>query len=73
MASDGVGVQVVVRLRPLNSKEKRANTLPVVTASTQRNEVTLVKGIGAKAMKHSFCFDKVFNEFTSQQEVRTHI
>ena len=32
--TDGVSVQVIVRLRPMNDKELKGNTLPVVTAST---------------------------------------
>jgi kinesin family protein 11 len=66
---DDTSVKVVVRLRPLNAKEKRGQTLPVVTASTQRNEVTVVKGISTKATRHSYHFDSVLTEFTSQSEV----
>jgi len=67
--AESSGVQVVVRVRPLNSKEKQGNTVPIVSSSSQRNEVTLIRGLGPKSTKHTFTFDKVFNEFTSQQEV----
>jgi hypothetical protein len=44
MASNGddtsCNIQVVVRVRPMNDKEKADNTLPVVTASSEKNEVT---------------------------------
>ena len=56
---DKSSVKVIVRLRPLNGKEKRSNALPVVTASSQRNEVTLIKGLSSKATKHCFNFTKV--------------
>jgi len=69
MAEAAATVQVVVRVRPLNAKEKQGHTLPIVNSSSQRNEVTLIKGIGFKAMRHTFNFDKVFNEFTTQQEI----
>jgi kinesin family protein 11 len=44
MASSSV--QVVCRMRPLNGKETRDGTTPVVTASTERSEVTVIKGAG---------------------------
>ena len=31
-------VQVIVRIRPLNEKEKKQSTLPVVSASSTKNE-----------------------------------
>ncbi len=62
-------MQVVVRLRPLNAREQKANTLPVVSASQQRKEVQLVRGVGPKAVRHDFYFDAVFNAFTTQEEV----
>jgi kinesin family protein 11 len=66
---EGTSVRVVVRVRPLNDKETKSNALPVVTASSQRNELTLVKGISSKATRHTFNFDNVFTSFSSQQEI----
>ena len=37
MASSSV--QVVVRMRPLNGRETKVGTTPVVTASTEKKEV----------------------------------
>ena len=41
-------VQVIVRIRPLNEKEKKQSTLPVVSASSTKNEVTVIRGSGAR-------------------------
>eukprot|EP01052_Picozoa_sp_SAG31_P000198 SAG31_NODE_6_length_43291_cov_191.503496_12_plen_195_part_00 len=62
-------VQVVVRMRPLNSKESRAGTTPVVTASTASKEVTVIKGAGKHAVRQGFKFDNVFGSFTTQEEI----
>jgi hypothetical protein len=62
-------VQVVVRLRPLNGKEKKHGTLPVVSASTADKQVTIIKGQGARQVKSSYKFDNVFTAFSSQEEV----
>ena len=63
------GVQVVVRLRPLNSKEKREGTLPVVTCNSERKEVAVIKGAGMRAARSAFRFDNVFSLFTTQEEI----
>ena len=39
---------MVVRLRPMSERELKGNTLPVVTASTEKKEVTVIKGSGAR-------------------------
>lgn len=62
-------VQVVVRLRPLNEKEKKHGTLPVVSASTADKTVTLLKGTGSRQTKTSYKFDNVFTAFSTQEEV----
>ena len=59
----------VVDIRPLNAREQRSNTLPIVTASQERKQVKLVRGVGPKAVCHEFHFDNVFNAYTSQEEV----
>ena len=64
-------VQVVVRLRPMNDKEQSEGTLPVVTASTAKKQVTVIKGVGPKQARTSFSFDNVFTSFSTQQEVFT--
>jgi Kinesin motor domain len=62
-------VQVVVRLRPLNDKEKKHGTLPVVSASTNDKTVTVIKGSGSRQVKTSYKFDHVFTAFSTQEEV----
>jgi len=62
-------VQVVIRLRPLNDKEKKHGTLPVVSASTNEKTVTVIKGQGSRQVKTSYKFDNVFTAFSSQEEV----
>lgn len=62
-------IQVVVRLRPMNEKEKKHSTLPVIKASTNEKTVTVIKGQGTRQARNSFAFDNVFSSFSSQQEV----
>jgi hypothetical protein len=62
-------VQVVVRLRPLNEKEKKHGTLPVISASTNDKTVTVIKGTGSRQARSSFSFDNVFTAFSTQNEV----
>ena len=62
-------VQVVVRLRPMNEKEKKHGTLPVIKAQTQEKSVTVIKGQGPRQARSNYNFDNVFTAFSSQQEV----
>ena len=63
-------VQVVVRLRPLNKSESAGNEVPVVTASTERKEITVVRGGGTRsALRQQFRFDNVFGSYATQQEI----
>jgi hypothetical protein len=62
-------VQVVCRLRPLNRREQAVGTTPVVTASTERKEVTIVKGSGKAQVRNTFRFDNVFGSFATQEEI----
>ena len=62
-------VQVVVRLRPLNEKEKKHGTLPVITASTNDKSVTVIKGSGSRQARSSYKFNNVFTAFSTQEEV----
>jgi len=62
-------VQVVVRLRPMNEREKEHGTLPVVTASSQGRTVTVVRGSGHRQARSSYSFDNVFSAFATQKEV----
>jgi kinesin family protein 11 len=65
-------VQVVARIRPLNAREKSSGSnadIPVVTTNSQTNTVTVVKGLGSKAIRSRFQVSKVFNAFSTQEEV----
>jgi kinesin family protein 11 len=68
-ANKSTSVKVCVRLRPFNKREKKKNTLPVVTADTANNQVTVVKGLHQKAVRSTFNFDNVFSEYATQEEV----
>lgn len=63
------GVQVVVRLRPLNEREKKHGTLPVISASTEQKVVTVIKGTGGRQARSQYAFDNVFTAFSTQEEV----
>ena len=69
MAANEASVQVVVRLRPLNAREQKNNTTPIVTASTERSEVTVIKGTGKAQVRNTFKFANVFGSFTTQEEI----
>jgi len=62
-------VQVVVRVRPLNDREKKHGTLPVISASTSDRTVTVIKGTGSRQVKSSYKFDNVFTSFSTQEDV----
>ena len=62
-------VRVAVRVRPMNERENKGNTLPVVTASTDKNEVTLIRGAGNRQTRQTFSFDAVHSSFSTQVEV----
>ena len=65
MASSEASVQVVVRIRPLNAREQKSNTTPIVTTSTERSEVTVIKGSGKAQVRNTFKFANVFGSFTT--------
>ena len=64
-------VKVCVRLRPLNKREKSGSSdhIPVITTDMNENSVTIVKGLGSKAVQHRFHVDSVFGSFAEQQEI----
>ena len=66
-------VRVCVRLRPFNEREMKNDTLPVVTASTDKNEVTLIRGSANRQQRQTYNFDSVFSTFSSQRDVFTTI
>jgi hypothetical protein len=66
---ESASVQVVVRMRPLNEREQKGNTLPVVTASTEKKEVVVIKGAGNRQQRTTYNFDNVLGSLSSQEEV----
>eukprot|EP00929_Paragymnodinium_shiwhaense_P121902 TRINITY_DN9432_c0_g1_i1.p1 TRINITY_DN9432_c0_g1~~TRINITY_DN9432_c0_g1_i1.p1 ORF type:complete len:1214 (+),score=361.85 TRINITY_DN9432_c0_g1_i1:106-3642(+) len=63
-------VRVVCRVRPMNDQEKRAGVVPVVTASSERKEVSVVRSVGgvARQTRTSYNFDEVMTSFSTQEE-----
>ncbi|KAL1499179.1 hypothetical protein AB1Y20_013689 [Prymnesium parvum] len=66
---DASSVKVAVRLRPMSEREMRGNTVPVVNGSSERNEVTLIKGAGSHQQRRTYTFDDVYTSFSTQSEV----
>ena len=69
MSAETSSIQVVVRLRPMNEKEKKHSTLPVIKASTSDKTVTVIKGNGMRQARNTFAFDNVFTAFSTQEDV----
>jgi len=53
----------------MNEKELKNNTLPVVTGSTDKKEITLIRGVGQRQIRQTYNFDSVFTSFSNQSEV----
>ena len=62
-------VKVCVRLRPFNEREMKNDTLPVVTASTDKAEVTLIRGTANRQQRQTYSFDSVYSTFSTQRDV----
>ena len=69
MDTTAASVRVAVRLRPMNDNEKAKDTLPVVTASTEKAEVTLIRGNANRQQRQTYNFDEVHSSFSSQRDV----
>lgn len=71
VSASGAGIRVVCRLRPMNEREKMCNTVPAVSASTERKEVAVarVTAGGTRQQRSSFHFDEVLTSFSTQSEV----
>jgi hypothetical protein len=50
----------------MSEKELKGNTLPVVTASTEKKEVTVIRGAGNRQQKTTYNFDDVFSSHSTQ-------
>ena len=67
-------VTVVLRCRPLNSKEKKENRKPIVHCNIEDSSVTITnpkpnQGKAGKEAQRSFTFDSVFDENSKQLQV----
>lgn len=65
----GVNVQVLLRCRPFNEDELRANVPQVVSCNEQRLEVTLFQSLANKQVDRTFTFDKVFGPKSQQRSL----
>jgi kinesin family protein 11 len=55
-------VQVAVRCRPVNDREKAANRGPVVQCKQATNEITVIK-------RKTYSFDKVYGQYSEQKDL----
>lgn len=55
-------VQVAVRCRPLNEREKAAGRPPVLQCKTNSNEIAVAK-------RKTYAFDKVYGQYSTQKDV----
>jgi kinesin family protein 11 len=67
--TEPASVRVAVRVRPMSEREKAKDTLPVVTASTEKAEVTLIRGSSNRQQRQTYSFDQVHSSFSSQRDV----
>uniref|UniRef100_A0A8C5MP65 Kinesin family member 11 n=1 Tax=Leptobrachium leishanense TaxID=445787 RepID=A0A8C5MP65_9ANUR len=66
----GKNIQVVVRCRPFNQLERKANSHSVLECESQRKEVSVrTGGINDKLGKKNYTFDMVFGPSAKQIEV----
>ncbi|CAM9924291.1 unnamed protein product, partial [Ectocarpus sp. 6 AP-2014] len=64
-SSTGTNVQVAVRCRPLNSREKASGNLHVVNTEPSHNRIR----VAHKKLDRTYQYDHVFGPFASQEEV----
>lgn len=65
----GVNVQVLLRCRPFNDEERKANAPQVISCYDQRREVTVIQNIASKQIDRLFTFDKVFGPQSLQKDL----
>ncbi|KAH9326557.1 hypothetical protein KI387_006735 [Taxus chinensis] len=65
----GVNVQVLVRCRPFNEDELKANVPLVINCHEQRREVSVYQSTASKNIDRTFTFDKVFGPNSQQKEL----
>lgn len=62
-------MQVLLRCRPLNEDELRANVPQVISCNEQRREVTVLQNVASKQIDRTFTFDKVFGPKSQQRSL----
>ena len=62
-------IELAVRVRPMNAREEEQGVLPIINASEERKEVTIVRGSGNRQTRQTYTFDHVFTGYTTQSEV----
>lgn len=62
-------MQVLLRCRPLNEDELRANIPQVISCNEQRREVTVLQNVASKQIDRTFTFDKVFGPKSQQRSL----
>lgn len=65
----GVNVQVLLRCRPFNEDELKANVPQVINCNEQRREVSVYQSTASKNIDRTFTFDKVFGPNSQQSEL----
>ena len=66
---ESCSIEVAVRVRPMNAREEEQGVLPIINASEERKEVTIVRGSGNRQTRQTYTFDHVFTGYTTQSEV----
>eukprot|EP01018_Ginkgo_biloba_P020856 Gb_32401 [translate_table: standard] len=65
----GVNVQVLLRCRPFNDDEVRANAPQVISCNEHRREVSVYQSTASKQIDRTFTFDKVFGPNSQQRDL----
>ena len=66
-------VNVVVRCRPQNKREKRGKESVIVQCNTQSSSISVNTMERKSKLTKQFTFDKVFNQYATQEEVYTSV
>ena len=66
-------VNVVVRCRPQNKREKRGKESVIIQCNTQSSSISVNTMERKSKLTKQFTFDKVFNQYATQEEVYTSV
>ena len=69
MGSEGENVKVVVRCRPLNSREKAAGWFKNMACDKDLHQISLFKEADKKDLPKQYTFDSVYDDDSTQEEV----